>query len=379
MKLNFSPPIHLSVLLLAALWGNATFAWAYDGPRLSARQTEAIDKAVQREMKEQQVVGTAIGVIQNGQIAYLQGYGWSDAEKHLAVDERTMFRWASISKTLTAIGALQLAESAQLDLDANVRGYVPEFSEKEAIITCRQLLCHQSGIPHYSNGTIIKTQRVYTTPHPFEDVVTALDTFKESPLLFEPGSKFSYSTYAYMLLAAVVQRSGQKPFAEQIQERIALPLGMNTLQPDYQWLPIPDRAKGYTRKNNEVVPSTDTDVSWKLGGGGFISDVEDLALLAQGLLQKRLLKAETYEMAWHPQNTKDGDLTDWGLGFAVRIETNGQLKVWHDGAQEKARCRMVLYPHQKSGVVVMTNCEYGDPGRISTAIYSALNSKVPVN
>ena len=93
-----------------------------------------------------------------------------------------MFRWASISKSLTAVAAMQLWERGDLDLKREARRYVPEFPDKGTTIRVWHLLCHQGGIVHYTNGKVIQTKRNYPMAHPFENVIFALDTFRESPL-----------------------------------------------------------------------------------------------------------------------------------------------------------------------------------------------------
>ena len=77
-----------------------------------------------------------------------------------------------------------------------------------------------------AGGKVIKTEREYPDPHPFADVVTALDYFKESPLLFEPGTKYSYTTHGFMLLGAAAERAGKQRFADQVKKRIAEPCAM---------------------------------------------------------------------------------------------------------------------------------------------------------
>jgi len=337
-------------------------------------QRDAIDAVVENQMKQQDLVGVSIGVISNGEIAYLQAYGFEDREQQIPAATGTMFRWASISKPLTAVAAMQLVEAKKLSLDDDVRKFVSEFPDKGHKVTVRDLMCHQSGIVHYSNGRVIRTRVDYDVENPFEDVVLALDKFRESPLVHPPQERYSYSTHAYILLSAVVQRAGEQKFADQVAERISKPLEMATLQPDYQWIDIPHRSVGY-RKRGSGPPkvSTNSDVSWKLGGGGFISSVEDMAKFAKGLIGGELLNKESYQTMWTAQNLANGDPTNVGLGFFVETQ-NGQLKISHNGAQEKTRTRMVIYPESKSAVVVMTNTEHGEPGRISTAIYGALKN-----
>jgi serine beta-lactamase-like protein LACTB, mitochondrial len=338
---------------------------------LSPESIERIDAAMLAEMQRQEAVGLAIGVIRDGRIAYLKGYGMADRAVDLPVTKETMFRWASVSKLLTAIATMQLVEQGKLDLDDDVRDYVPEFPDHGERITVRDLLCHQSGIVHYSNGKVIRTKRKYKERHPFADAVTALDTFKKAPLVAPPGEKFSYTSHGFILLSAVVERAGGEPFAEQVQKRIARPLGLNTLQPDYQWIEIPQRVKGYRRLNGEIVDSTDTDVSWKLGAGGFISTIEDMARFATAIARGRLLRSKTWQEVSMPQRTASEEVTEFGLGFSVSGEGQ-KLKLSHNGGQEKVSTRLVVYPGQGSGVVVMCNSEHASPGRFSTLVYSAL-------
>ena len=183
---------------------------------------------------------------------------------------------------------MQLVEAGKLSLDDDVRKYVPEFPEKEHKITVRDLMCHQSGIVHYTNGRVVRTRREYEQENPFESVILALDKFRESPLVHPPGEKYSYSTHAYILLSAVVERAGDQKFAGQVHDRITCPLAIS-LRPDYQWIDIPNRAVGYRKGRGETADprvSTDTDVSWKLGGGGFISTIDDLAIFGQSLINQ---------------------------------------------------------------------------------------------
>lgn len=363
--------VFASLLVLLA-FTDIAFARAPTFDALSKARSAAVDAAVKAEMEKQHAVGVAIGIVEGGKVVYSKGYGLADREKNVPVDTDTMFRWASCSKMLTAIASMQLEHKGELNIDADVRRYVPEFPDKHVTITSRELLDHQSGIVHYNNGRVIRTERQYPILHPFADVILALDTFKQSALVSRPGDKFSYSTHGYILLSAVVQRAGKQAFADQVRQRIAKPLGLLSLQPDYQWLNIADRAVGYRQHGNTIERSSNTDMSWKLGGGGYISNIDDFANFAAALINHRLVDAKTEVEMWSPQSLRNGKETDWGLGFAVNTDRSGQLKISHDGKQEKTRTRLVIYPQQKHGVVVMTNSEWVDPGRFSTAVYAAL-------
>lgn len=341
--------------------------------QLSQDLRGAIDTAVREEMERQELVGVAVGVIRDGKVAYTAGYGYADREEEVPVTNDTLFRWASISKPVTAVAAMQLVDEGTLDPTADIREYVPEFPDKGAPVTTEQLLAHLGGIVHYTNGPVVRTQREYDTPNPYESVILALDTFARSPLVNQPGERYSYSTRGYILASAVVERAGEQPFAEQVQERICEPLGLLTLQPDYQWVDIPNRAKGYRMVRGHVFPSTDTDVSWKLGGGGFISNVHDLARFAVALMNSELVNEATTQDMWTPRTDANGESAGYGLGLRI-TNNNGQRRIMHTGAQEKARTRMVFYPEAGHGIVVMTNSEHGNCGAISTAMYQVINA-----
>lgn len=367
--------VFASLLLLVFVVDEAAAQRRAAATRLTPSRAKAVDAAIGREMKKQQLVGVAVGVIENGRIVYLKGYGFADREQRIPVSTKTKFRWASISKTLTAIVAMQLVEQGKLDLKADVRKYVPEFPRKrEGRITSRDLLCHQGGIVHYTNGRVIRTKRKYKSPHPFADVVLALDTFKDSPLVNAPRAKYSYTTRGYILLSAVVQRAGKQRFADQVAQRISKPLLLTTLQPDYQWQKISNRAVGYRKRNGKIVRSTNTDVSWKLGGGGFLSNIDDLAKYAAGLINGKLVSRKTTMQMWTPQKTSDGKTTRYGLGFVVS-RANGQLLVSHNGSQEKTKTRMLIDPKGRRGIVVMSNTEHANPTELTNAVIRALRAK----
>lgn len=332
-----------------------------------------IDVAVEAEMDRQHAVGAAVGIIRNNRIVHLKGYGLADRRSKTPATTESMFRWASISKPLTALRAMQLWEQGRLDLDADVRTYAPEFPDKGVKITMRQLLGHQGGIVHYSNGPVVRTARDYEELHPFESVILALDTFRESPLVNAPGEKYSYSTHGYILASAVVERAGKERFADQVTREIARPLGMKTTQPDYQWLDIPNRASGYRKVGPLFVPSLNRDVSWKLGGGGYISSIDDLARLARGLLRKKIVSRNTSDLMWTPQKTASGAATRYGLGFFIDGEGD-DVRVSHGGSQEKVKTWMGIYPNRGTGVVVMCNSEHINPTEFGERLAKLVNA-----
>jgi len=204
----------------------ATLLLLFFQPTTSAKRARfaphAVDRAVTVEMKRQKIVGAAIGVIRDGRVMYAQGYGFSNFRDRVPVRTTTVFNWASNSKPVVSVAALQLVESGHLDLDASIRTYMPDLPYSLQEITTRQLLCHQSGIPHYSNGKIVSTGESVPLMEQV-DPEESIKRFLNSPLLFEPGSKAEYSSYAYILLTSIVQAAGKNKIDKQLSKRSTVP------------------------------------------------------------------------------------------------------------------------------------------------------------
>jgi CubicO group peptidase (beta-lactamase class C family) len=340
-------------------------------PALAPRLAAEIETVARAEFERQQFVGLSLAVVKDG-VVHAAHFGFEDREKQVPSSDATMYRWASISKPVTAVVALQLANEGRLDLERDVHAYVSEFPAQRFTITSRQLLCHQGGIVHYTNGPVIPLPPRAGVAHPYEDAVDALATFAGSPLVAEPGTQYAYSTHGYVLLGAVLQRAGGRSFETLVQERVAAPLGLTTLRPDKQWIAIPHRTIGYRRDaQGAIVPSEDDDVSWKLAGGGFISCVGDLARFGAGMLGDELVDRATRERMWTAQATSDGKVTDYGLGF--RIDTHaGRRLILHGGSQEKTRTRLLILPEDGVVVALMCNSEWADLAPLGKQLLTAL-------
>jgi CubicO group peptidase (beta-lactamase class C family) len=331
---------------------------------------EAVDAAVTAEMQKQQIVGVAVGVIRDSKVVYTKGYGLANLRSRTPVTDGTVFNWASNSKPVMAIAAMQLVKSGQLDLDKTIDAYLPTLPNTLKPITTRQLLCHQSGIPHYSNGKIVPSGR-RIRPEDELDPFNSLHRFVKSPLIFEPGTKTDYSSYAYVLLSAVVQAAGKQPIAEQIKARIVAPLGLQSFQLDLPFKKQENWVTGYKLANGKPHETKEYANFWKHGAGGYKSHIKDFARFAAAVANMELIDETTTNIMWTNQKTRDGTLSSYGLG--VQVEGSGpSLKISHNGSQDETATRMVIYPNQKHGIVVMSNTHGSNPGAISTAIYGAM-------
>ncbi len=335
-------------LLICAIWSPA-FAQVANG--LSAGQISEIERAISSEMSRQNIPALSVAIGSGGQLRFANGFGLADLENFVPAKASTIYRLASISKSVTAIAVMQLVERGQIDLDAPVQKYVPSFPRKQWPLTIRDLLRHQGGIRHYRDDSEMNSTRHYT------ELGDALRIFREDLLVFEPGTRYLYSTFGYNLLGAAVEGASGTKFTEYIRRNIFEPAGMRTIRPDDAFEIIPNRARGYRKVLGGGIRNCAlADTSNKIPGGGLCSNAEDLVALASHLWAGTLLKKETLALMFTRQTTRDGKPTPYGLGWQIG-DAPGRPWVGHGGAQTGTRTLLWMSPTGDFTVALMANLE----------------------
>jgi serine beta-lactamase-like protein LACTB, mitochondrial len=322
---------------------------------LPAAQVHAIESAAAAFLAEKKVPGLSVAIVVDRQLRWTGGFGVADVENAVPATAETMYRLASVSKTMTATAAMQLVERGRLDLDAPVRRYVPSFPEKPWPITTRQLLSHLGGIRHYTPGEEFDATRQYV------GVLEGLDVFKDDPLVHEPGTIYLYSTYGFSLAGAVVEAASGMRFLDYLRENIFRPAGMESIRDDDARALIPHRAQGYVRiADGELRNSAPADTSYKIPGGGLIATAADVVRFAAALESGTLLKPEARTEMWTRQKTRSGELLTYGLGWGLR-EWKGRHEVVHTGGQERVSTVLYLQPDRGLAVAILTNLQGAGP------------------
>jgi len=305
------------------------------------------------------VPGMSVAVAVNGEVVWTQGFGFADLEQQIPATEATLFRIGSVSKSVTAAAVGLLIEQGRLDLDAPVQQYVPTFPEKRWPITTRQLGGHISGIRHYNGDEMLGSKY-------YETVVEGLEIFENDTLLFEPGARYSYSSYAWNLLSAVVESAAGTPFLQYMQESVFDVIGMQETSADHNDSIIPHRTSFYERAPGGIVLNAPyVDNSYKWAGGGFIGTTADLVRFGAALTEDGFLNPETLEVLWTSQHLNDGSPTGYGIGWGVGTDYYGRRVVSHSGGSVGGTAFLMLFPDD--GVVVATLANSSAPMRFSTA------------
>lgn len=311
---------------------------------------EKSKKVIAELMSQKKIPGLSITVATKEEIIWAQGFGYADLEKKVPVKLNTKFRIGSISKTLTGIAISKLLENKRMSLDDPIQRYVSYFPENKWPFSIGNLVYHTAGIRDYNyrNGEFLSRTN-------FKSVEESINVFKNDSLLYKPGTKFSYTTYGYVLLSGVIEGITGKPYLEYMQDSILTPLGMMNTVPDENKPIIANRSSFYDESNGEIVNGYYVDNSNKWAGGGYLSTSLDLAILGQNLLGNNFLSEATRQKLWTPNTLSNGDKTNYGIGWRIDTDDKGRTYVHHGGSSIGGRSFLLIYPDQELVIAITCN------------------------
>ncbi len=329
------------------------------------------------------VVGGSAVLVRNGEIVGRHHYGFADRAAKRPVDERTIYHWASVTKTLTAIAALQLRDRRRLSLDDRVTRWVPELREVrgpggtgEAAdrITLRMLLSHTSGLQSptwpWSSGEPWE---------PFEPTtwnqLVAMMPYQK--LAFPPGARYGYSNPGYLYLARAIEKLTGDPWGVYVQKNLWTPLGMTRSYVGVTPYHLAaDRSHGYRVVGDSLIDiGADFDPGITIPNGGWNAPVDDVArylgfltgFSADTATRARydaVLRRATLLEMWAPIAKTGAAIPEFaavGLGF-FSLDMKGRRIVGHTGDQAGYRSYIYIDPTSSSGIILVFNTT-NDDGR----------------
>lgn len=330
-------------------------------PGLNEARLAAVEHAISAGMLRLGIPGltAALAHATAPDVVWSEGYGLSDVENDVPALPLTAYRLASLSKPITAIAVMQLAEQRRLDLDAPIQRYVPSFPEKPWPVTARRLLSHQGGVRHVAD------EEWGSTRH-YRSVAAALDVFKDDPLLAQPGTRAIYSTYGYNLLGAAVEGVTGGSYLAYVRDAVLQPAGADGIRDDDPYDLVRHRAHGYRRERDELRNAILADTSNKVPGGGLLGTAGDMARVGAALLAHRLVQPATLRAMFEPQKLADGRPTEYTLGLRATTRRN-RREIWHHGGQPRVSNLLYMVPARGLVIVLLCNLEGVAPGLLDLA------------
>jgi len=330
---------------------------AQAAPSLEAR----LDALVGASYKPNEPGATVI-VVKDGKTLLRKAYGIADTKGMKPMEAGMVLRLGSITKQFTAVGILMLAEEGKLALTDDITRFFPDYPAKGKKITVEHLLTHTSGIASYTSRTDYPlTMGRDVTP------AQMIDSFKNDPLDFEPGTAYRYNNSGYFLLGAIIEKVSGMPYAKFVEQRIFVPLGMKDTAYEGYERSKTAHAAGHTQGAQGYEHSTPLSMSQPYAAGSLVSSVDDLARWDAAVSQGKLLKPASWKRAFTPYTLADGKPTGYGYGWQVG-SLQGVPVVSHGGGINGFSTYALRLPEQKVFVAVLSNADGGvaNPGVVAS-------------
>jgi len=300
-------------------------------------------------------MGTVL-VVKDGHTLVDQGYGSADLEWNVPNAPATKFRLGSITKQFTATSILLLQERGKLSIDDPVSKYMPDAPAAWSKVTIYNVLTHTSGIPSFTGFPDYPTTEWKNT-NPTELVAR----FRDKPLDFEPGTKFTYSNSGYVLLGYLVEKISGQSYADFLQQNIFTPLGMTSTGIDSNAAILPQRAQGYAPSPKGIQHAGYISMTIPFSAGALYSTTGDLLKWEQALFGGKVLKPESLAKMTMPFKE------NYGFGLFIR-PNDGHKLITHGGGIEGFNTSLNYYPDDKLTVIVLANLNGGAPDQIASYI-----------
>lgn len=312
----------------------------------------------------------AVLVARNGKTVFAQAYGLGDREKKTANTLKTRFRLGSMNKMFTAVATLQLVQSGKLDLKAPLGNYLTDYPNKDVAskVTIEQLLSHTGGTGDIFGPEFDKNRLELKT---LQDYVKL---YGNRALQHEPGSRWQYSNYGFLLLGVLVEKVSGQSYYDYVRDHIFKPAGMNATASEPEDQTVADRSIGYTRFTSpNLQPNTDTLPYRGTSAGGGYSTVEDLSKFAIALQTHKLLNAQYTEMLTTGKTETPGG-GKYAYGFQDAM-IGGTRCFGHGGGAPGMNGELKICPGSGYVVAVLANMDPPAASRVADFITNRLPVK----
>jgi CubicO group peptidase (beta-lactamase class C family)/D-alanyl-D-alanine dipeptidase len=323
-----------------------------------AKVAETLSRLIQNEMQDKKLPAFSIAIVDDQKVIWAQGFGYADPDKKTVATAETVYRIGSVSKLFTDIGVMQLVERGQLDLDAPVEKYLPDFHPHNPFgtpITLRQLMSHRSGLlrePPTGN---------YFDPSELS-LGAMVQSLNDTTLVYAPETHTKYSNAGVAVVGYVLEKQSGQPFATYLRQAVLDPMGLrnSAFQPQPEL--IQKLAKAYMWSYDGLSFQAPTFELGMAPAGCMYSTVLDLARFESVLFNQgrgpnaQVLKPETLQKMWTPQFAELGATSGYGIGFRIS-QLEGHREIGHGGAIYGFATQLAALPDEKLGVVTVTTID----------------------
>ena len=317
-----------------------------------AQDTARMNQVVQAYATQDHFMGTVL-VAKGAHVVFSKGYGSADLEWNVPNAPNAKFRLGSVTKQFTAASILLLEERGKLSVQDPVKKYVLNAPAAWDKITIFNLLTHTSGIPNFTDFPEYRRLEPFATS---AEQLVAL--FRDKPLDFQPGERWSYSNSGYVLLTDIIEKITGQQYASFVHDNIFAPLGMTESGYDSNSEVIAHRASGYVFENNRYANAGYINMTVPQGAGALYSTTEDLLKWELGLFGGKVLTPASLKKMTTPFKND--------YAFGLEVASYGMHRVIQHGGGIEGFNTIVSYsPDDQVTVIVLANVNGAAPGQIA--------------
>ena len=339
----------------------------------------AIDSYVTEQMNNLGIPGIALGIVQEGEIAHLQGFGAADSSGR-AVTPQTPFYIGSLTKSFTALAVMQLVEAGKIDLDAPVQTYLPwfELADKDASakITVRNLLNQTSGMSRKDGN------RFWADQQEIEEAVRGLNTVQ---LTYPVGTTYQYNNFNYIIAGLIIEKVSGQSYADYITQHIFEPLDMRHSYADRALALADGLSDGHIYMFGQVFRDERVRSPAALPSGFLMVSAEDMthfamAQLHEGRYGDASILSPQGIAEMHAPAVLEGGSSYWGIGWDIS-EFEGMSVITRAGDTGHFHSLIFLMPEKGLGIILLVNASGFEQmksqvfDQVALGVFNMLNGK----
>ncbi|MCL2549288.1 MAG: beta-lactamase family protein, partial [Symbiobacteriaceae bacterium] len=294
-----------------------------------------------------------------GELIYDRCFGYANIELGVPVSDDTVFHVASVSKQLTVMAVMLCVENELLQLDDDIRCYLPDLVHFPQKVTVRNMINNISGIRDIWTLEMMRGTRI-------DDTITQADAVKiignQTGLNFEPGERYMYSNSNFVLLAEIVERLTKMSMGTFLKKQVFDPLGMNsTCIRESYWQLIPNRAYSYRDMGDGFAYHPLNYGTY--GATSLHTTAKDFLKWMTTFSNPRICQPETIKQMTTPPLLNNGEPSSYAGGLMVG-DLEGHKYIQHSGSDASFRTHMITFPEDQLEVVIFTNTASLSPGEM---------------
>ena len=364
-----------AALILAACSGSGRTGPESAGGVASAERdalVASIDSIVSAPIAAGQIAGASIAVVRGSDTIAIQGFGSANLELGVPTPPRAVYEIGSVTKQFTAAAILQLVEQGKIDLDADVRTYLPDYDTQGRTIPVHRLLDHSSGIKGYTEIPEFDEIMVHELPRD-----SLVRVFSRQPFDFEPGEEQIYNNSAFFLLGLIIEKVSGEPYERYVRQNLFDRAGMADSHYCSETEIQKNKVAGYDTDSAGLVNKGYLDHTWPYAAGSLCASAIDLVAWNAALHGGRILGPEAWRSMITPDTLNDGTRLGYGKGIAV-FDQIGRRAFHHGGGINGFLSQNLYFPDDSLSVVVLYNSTGpANPGEAAEAIAQAVLGPAP--